>query len=642
MTRSDLILVGGASDADRITRDHAEAATLVPLSAGAADRLLQLGHEYTPPSTFGADPALAASERKLVDGGLALARSFDAFAATHSPEFRFDGPGPLAGQAYDIYLALSAIATRSLLARAAIATLRPQRTTIADGEIDPWFVDAGYTRQPWVETIQTDATLGLIAVETRGQSAPLTTATLQVSARRLRRLAMRATIGVARRWRARRALVTLDPELAGELAAVRPVFLGTLAYEWGPVAAQLQRAGATGFQLDIDVPAGALWAQRFVGSVTRLGSEEALELDLPAVTPHDEQAVELFDAWQADAAPRLEIDGLDLYSGVSAQLRRQAAGGPGVIRHTAALFEALLAQAQPSAFCFNSVTSLAGATLAAAAHRSGIGTVAYQHGGSYGTHALPMYELMEPALMDRFLSYGEGILGPSNPEFEPRARYVPVGSSRMTVMRRGKRSSPRARGTRRRILWVAEATSANGVSSTYCVEDVLRYSLEFECLARLARGGAEIVYRPFPGQFDESVVVDRLERERIGPVRVDPSSPMELLMRWADLVVISCSSGTTWGEAIVLDAPLLVYCDPRKTVLEPGFAEDLAASCVWARDASSLVAEVETLAGGAEIGSSFCGTQEARARFLERYVLHRFGESPHVRAARALLAPIAN
>jgi hypothetical protein len=119
-------------------------------------------------------------------------------------------------------------------------------------------------------------------------------------------------------------------------------------------------------------------------------------------------------------------------------------------------------------------------------------------------------------------------------------------------------------------------------------------------------------------------------------VTIDPTRPLDGLIRGSELVIISCSSGTTWSEAIALDAALLIYCDPRKTHLEPGFADDLAASCRWVRSAGELREEVAAIAASHGLGDRYRGSPEARRRFLERYVLHAPGRSPDVRAAEVL------
>jgi hypothetical protein len=161
----------------------------------------------------------------------------------------------------------------------------------------------------------------------------------------------------------------------------------------------------------------------------------------------------------------------------------------------------------------------------------------------------------------------------------------------------------------------------------------MRFALESEGIARLAEVGS-VVYRSFPHQLDESVTAAHIQRLGLPNVRIDPRTPLEPLIRRADLVVNVCSSGTTWNETMAIGVPQVVLCDSGYTPMKAGFCADFAAACRWCSTSEEFRQAIEEIAAGGASGA--LGPESARRHFLERYVVHRSDGRAAERLAEAV------
>jgi hypothetical protein len=105
-----------------------------------------------------------------------------------------------------------------------------------------------------------------------------------------------------------------------------------------------------------------------------------------------------------------------------------------------------------------------------------------------------------------------------------------------------------------------------------------------------------------------------------GEVRIDATTPTDILLRRADLLVTISTSGTLWNEALALRVPLVAYLDPTFTVVSAEYATDLAEACMLCKNGEELRSIVRHVAiEGKEFLRRFA--EKRVETFLRRYVL---------------------
>jgi hypothetical protein len=202
-------------------------------------------------------------------------------------------------------------------------------------------------------------------------------------------------------------------------------------------------------------------------------------------------------------------------------------------------------------------------------------------------------EQIETMDADYFLTYGAGIQPRTDGPFPARARYVPVGSARIEQLT-NRSPRPLRRGAPT-ILWVAESSTRN-THVTSMSEDTSRYLLEKKCLERLtAAARVQVVFRPYPHCIEYDGITRWVRRARLPTLHVDTIRPLPTLIARSDLVVMNTSSPTSWAEVIGAHRPMILFCDPRQTLLVPSFIPRLERACRWCRSAKDLLEAVSEL-----------------------------------------------
>jgi hypothetical protein len=585
-----LIFVESPAQAAHIVRNDV-AGICVALSAEAAQAFDELGHPYEPVCRFTDTYALADIDERLTVEVAAAMLELDTFVAEHVPSTRFDGPGVFYSQAYPVQYSVGAVLKRLFLMRAALEALRPQTVLAYTGPIDPWFSQDGYTRNPWIAPLEA-------LVAQRGIALKLEAGPRLRDARPLiRRGNLWGRIVGKLRAELRRLLPAVTPPLAGTLGGLRILVVDVVAFDWIQTVKVLRSAP--------DVQCWVAGSEAvdeghvrvaFRGTLTRPdGSTETVAVENPPAPEGEEQAVATaVDQWCAANPERLRFLGFSLLDAIKPHLHSLARLGPTLIRRTDAIAEKFLDIVQPHALCYMSIGKVTDMRLAHVARKRGIPNVTYQHGFAYGVQILAKDEFTDPMNADYFLVYGPKIRPRAEPAFPVRARYVPVGSARIEEMVRHLRPR-RARGDLR-ALWIAETSTRNTLTPSLN-EDTRRYLAQQRCFEKLSGArGLRVTYRPYRHSFDYEGTQRWLRARRFANVRTDIGSRLEYLIASHDVVICETSSPTTWIEVLALRVPLILYCDPRQTLLVPEFERDLAAACHWARDYQALYGAVCRLA----------------------------------------------
>src|SRR3990172_2018841 len=600
---------------------------LVAITAEALDALDECGLPQEGVSAYADTRQLACVEEQFSRESFSLAHEIESFIAARYEPARFEGPGFLSGQAYYILFSISTIVTRAFLMRETLQSFAPDRVTVFDDEIDPWFAGDGYRRNPWLDVIEELCQAHGFPFETlRGDASKRILGTHYTrSLWRACRYASRKIAGFVRgRLQPRR------PHLSslGDLGGWRLLLVEGSAYEWAPTLDALRLArGVECFSLTAGWLDERWWTQYYVPSAGSLlgGPEYKFDVGLPQADAAEVRHLsDLFNDWLRGrpASPAVTVLGMNLFPALVPHLRALTVLGPLLARHADAVAVHALDAVKPDAVCFSAMPLLPAKRLAYHCRRRGIPVVCFQHGGAYGTHIVPSHELAELGHADYFLTYGEGIQPPTASTVPIRARCVPVGSARIERMKLRNPLPQRPHNETLNVLWVGELSSRNTFGGSLQVEDTTRYWLQRQCLQILGNAlHVRVIYRPFPYMPDWQAIPYWLKRTKIRSIRTKETQPLDDLIRRSDVVITDTSSGTVWNEVLALNKPLILYCDPGQTRLMPHFAADLERACYWCKSKEALVAAVHQLVTG---GNNFVA--ELRdidaTTFVRNYVLH--------------------
>jgi hypothetical protein len=604
---------------------------LIAVTAEALEALEEYDLPHEAVSAYANARDLVSVDEQLNLDCFSLAQEIETFIGQRYSGARFDGPGFISGQAYVLQYSASAILTRAFLMRETIRACSPEKVVVFAGEIDPWFIGDGYARNPWLNVTEQLAAeqgfkLDVLPYSNDDQRSLLENLRIPLrrgydyARRKVHRLIRQVSLSL------RPPRIPLDKDLKG----LRLLMVDGHSYDWAPVLSALRNVkGVEGARLHCRPLDGRFWTFHFGPSLQRLWSRRRHELGVesPRIDAREIKTVStLFDDWlrQRPTQPALTALGINVFPAIASHLRAMATLGPALTRHADAVSSRALYLVKPHAVCFFAMPWLVSKRLAFYCHQQGIPVVCYQHGGAYGTQVAPKNELIEPAHADYFLVYGRGIQPRANPAFLTRARYVPVGSARIAIM---KAKAPPSSSISRRVinvLWIGEISLRNTVGGTFQVEDTERYLLQKECLEILDRGkNLRVTYRPYPGreQWNSAGTTRWLERVNPRSIVIDSSLPLEKLIGQHDLVITDCSSNTAWNEVLALGRPLIVYCDPEQTPLTAAYMEDLDEACHWCRTREAIVVAVRKLVLEGETFLSDLRKKESSA-YLRKYVVH--------------------
>jgi hypothetical protein len=589
----------------------------VALTAEAAQAFDELSHAYDPVSQFTDTYAIADVDEHLTVDVAEAMRELEQFVCERVPSVCFDGPGIFYGQAYSVQYGVGAILKRLHLMRAAIDALKPSTVLAYTRPIDVWFAQDGYERNPWI------APLEKLALD-RGISLELESGPAQRDSRPpMRRGNLWGRIMGKLRAESRRLLPRPVPREAGDLHGLRLLLVDVVAFDWIQTVKVLTSAKGVecfvaGSALD---PVSDIRAS-FTGTIGRVGGKvetvHVAETQGPA--DEEEKLAQAIDEWCQNHPGRLQYLGFDLLDPMRLHLRALARFGPAAIRRTDALAARFLDIARPHALCFFSIGNIAAMRLAHIARGRGIPNVTYQHGFAYGVQIMAKDEFTDPMNADYFLVYGRGIRPRTNAAFPVRARYVPVGSARIeemvrTVKRRASRGDLR-------VLWIAETSTRNTLAPSL-TEDTRRYVAQRRCFEKLAQSaGTRVTYRPYRHSFDFEGTQRWLAARNLANFSMDIGTRLEYLIASHDVVICETSSPTTWIEVLALGVPMILFCDPRQTLLVPEFERDLTTACHWSRDHDALFAAVSRLVDDREKFLTELRAIDAR-RFVSDYALDR-------------------
>lgn len=606
---------------------------IVPMTAHALWALEHSSLPHEPVCSFAETYEVADAYEQCHQPLFLLLKEIETYIGERCPELKFSGPGFLSGQVYYVGYSLSAIAKRFFLMKKVIEICSPDKVTILQGTVDPWFAGEGFACDPWISLIQaftTDMGSSFALLPTPlplppGKSSP---GLLSEWFRKFRRLSHRD--GFERLYNKIR--YSIDGRMDGLL---RVLVVGEYNYDWEPVLSDLRRLKrGSYFSLPIFTLDQRPWTN-YYGSYIRLNKSfirRPIDVEAPDAREEEAQTLKtLFAGWleKQGKVPEIMMFDCNIFPSLVPQISSMIISGPSLIRHIDRVARRALDIAKPDAVCFYSMPNLCDKRLAHICNDRGVPVISYQHGFGYSVQVSVKDEETDPLYADYFLTYGTKILPRSDSCFPAKAEYIAVGSSRIEQMTKRQSPTLMANNSNLNILWIAESSTKNTIVSSL-TEDTKRYLTQKICLGLLGRAKkTTVVYRPLASCSKYDGITDWIRQENISHVKIDIDKSLETLIKISDIVVTDISSPTTWAEVLALKKPMILYCNPRQTLLTSEFMTDLDRACHWCKTPEIFINQISAL-----IENPDNVINEKRktdpTEFINHYILHEGCCSSHV------------
>ncbi len=595
----------------------------IALTADAMQAFEEMGLSYTPISMYATTYPLADVNQQFNIDVYLLAQEIEAFIGQRVPSTRFEGPGFLSGQAYTLQYSISAIAKRAYLMREAIRVCKPNVVNICHEAIDSWFEGSNYTRNPWVDVIESlseEMGYRFEILQIPSTNHPLQKIQSLKIHRRIKRFLRHRLYRIARSFKTTESLAPVN------IDDLHLLLVGSSAFDWQPVVSDLLKRPLTEcYYLEQMSSDPRWWMHIFSPTISdlQMGFKQTLDATFKIDLIEQQKTLVAFAEWihQRPLSPSIEVLGMNIFPPLEKQIQDMVVHGPAIVRYTDLLGRRLIDKLTIDAVCFFSLPLLIDKRLAYYFQQQGIPTVSYQHGFGYSIQIETKDEQCDPMFVDYFLTYGPSIRPRADTPFPPRARYIPVGSAR--IERMAKYSSIRSLRTTSKLtaLWLAESSNLNTLTTSLS-EDTKRYQIQKQCLEIL--GGIEdlqAIYRPYIHCMDFEGTTRWLQKRGLTNITINITQPLEDLIRKSDVVIMETSSPTAWAEVLGLQKPMILYCDPLQTLLTPEFAADLEQVCHWCKTEDDLKKAVTRLA---MTGKNFVSElqQINTSQFVKDYVLH--------------------
>ena len=603
---------------------------IVPVTAHSLWALENSSFPHEPICSFAKTYEVADTYEQCHQPLFLLLKEIETYIGERCPELSFSGPGFLSGQVYHIGYSLSAIAKRFFLMKKTIEICSPDKVTVLQGSVDPWFAGEGYACDPWIRLIDTFTTaLGRSFSLLKTPLPPLKSGPNVLSTWFHKFIRLSNRDGAKKLYKRMRHII--DRRMDGS----RLLLVGEHNYDWEPVLSDLRRLKQGSFfslsRVTLDQRS---WTNCY-GAYIRLNKaviRSALDIETPDTLEKEVQNLKaLFVEWleNADKAQEITMFGCNIFPALVPQISSMIMSGPSLIRYIDRVSMRALDVAKPDAVCFFSMPSLCDKRLAHICKDRGVPVISYQHGFGYSVQVAVKDEETDPLYADYFLTYGPKIQPRPDSYFPAKAEYIPVGSARIEQMTKHRRPTLMKNNNKLNILWIAESSTRNTHVSSL-TEDTKRYLTQKICLGLLERAKkTTVVYRPLLACSKYDGTTDWIRQENISNVRIDILNSLETLIKVSDIVVIDTSSPTTWAEVLALKKPMILHCNPHQTLLTSEFMADLDRVWHWCKTSEMLISTISAL-----IENRDNVMNEERkidtTEFIYDYILHEGYCSSHV------------
>lgn len=597
--------------------------TLIALTGEALQALEENGYPGFAVCDITDTSLLIPEEENYIRGIYALSIELEHYIGDHFREFSKDGPGVLSGSYYFLQYTISSLAKRALIYRGIINRFSPSKITILQKDINEWFLGCGYERNPWDDLLADLSKEYNFALEF--QQVPRVKHGSGFRDHLNRYFSYYSRIRRKLRYFQRSYSESKSVSASPDRSAI--LFVNSTHYDWGPVIQVLNtNPGLSLYDLgQFNYYHEQWWSATFAPSVKKINSQKKTEFTVTntLLSADEINSIEtLVNSWIRDRKipPEIRVLGTDIFPYLIPQIKTLAVQGFLIVSYTDNCAMKVIQKIKPDCVCFFNITLLSERRLAYLCEKNGIPTICYQHGFGYNVQIQPKDEGCDQACADFVLSYGEGDAPRENPLFSLKSEFIPVGSARIAEMLKSRDTRDTKPRRLRKILWIGESTSHNTIVASI-TEDTKRYRMQTESLKILSgMDGLRITYRPLISQLSKDGTSQWIKNQKRLPVTIDAFTPLEELIADSDLVIADISSPTTWGEVLGLRTSMILYCDPRQTMIKNSSINDLEAACCWCKTKDEFFATIKNLAADPE--GSFTSLQKKDpTAFIGKYLL---------------------
>ncbi|MBS60176.1 MAG: hypothetical protein CL606_02545 [Anaerolineaceae bacterium] len=383
------------------------------------------------------------------------------------------------------------------------------------------------------------------------------------------------------------------------------------------------------------------WSSIYDDSIISIKGFSSFDLDFGQYNLDERQIniiADLYDQWtsRVDSTSLLKFGNVSLTEDVLDIVRPLATYGISLSRYIDSAVSDLLDLGDPDVVCFQGVIHMADKRMVSACRKRGIPTVGIQHGGSVGTHENSKIDINDIGWCDYYLTYGDGIRNSDVSIIPKRAKLIPVGSPSIDKRLRPlvKRQPMHTKYVR--VLWITDKSYGNTIGHDSRMEETSRYLLHKRCLDMLGKcPDVKLTLRPFKSTEGMLGTTRLINNDPNLDVNIDTFSRLDDLIYKHDIVITDNTASTVWNEAIVFGKPLILFCDPKQTVLMNHFVSDLERACCWCRTENEFIDAVKMLVTeGFQYVNKL--SQIDTADYIKKYILHSDNCRPVDRATSFL------
>jgi len=568
-----------------------------------------------------------------------LVEDIEKYVAQHYPGARFENPGFLSGLSYYLQYAVNVILLRPFLMREAILACSPDVVTVFSADIDTWFAGCGYKRQPWYDIISDLSRKHQFRFEVQPltESGSFEDKVISIPVRQRLIATCKSVIGnsiIIKKVLAKKRLLSNVNGInkinaIDQLQGLHLIMVQSFGYDWQPFLLALQSAkDSRCFVIEETNIKPYNWANYFKPFAYGLWNTNIYKfcLDTPSIEEEERHILGgLFDKWRQTRMESsiLNIMGMNLFPALVNYLKTLVSYSPALARHADAFASRLLDVIKPQVICFMGMINLADQRLAFQCRKRNIPVVCYQHGGGFGVMQLAKDEQTEVAHADYFLTHGHRVRPRENPAFPTRAKYIPIGSTRIEVMRSWSPLKKVISTEIINVLWIADPCLQNRHSSPINLEDTERYNIYKQGLEILSTAkNIRVTFRPEATTVHYDGIIRWLNNVRHASIKVDARRPLDELIHECDVVINSTGSPTTWEEVIGLKKPLILFTKTPMDFYADYFIRDLNKSCYWCKSEDALYQALNRL-----LSEGIDFIEELRHfdtdDFIKNYILYR-------------------
>ena len=629
---------------------------VVAQTAEALQALEEFGVNHVAVAEYADTRLIADQSKQLQSDCLTLISEAEDYILRNYDDAEISDTGYLTTHIYWIYHAISSLATRAHLWQETIRACRPSTVSIFKSVSDEDYILQ--MSQPWYSSLPMDnilrqfESLYKLRFDVRSCDLPkphlgykfLTKSSLGY----LSVLPLRIRKHLARKFIDYRSKGAFDIDhMKNNSDALNVFIIGGMNDEWRAVISSLEKR-ISGYKLAwannsflMNEKGFGGWSSIYDDSIISLKGSSSIDLDFGQYSLDESQIniiADLYDQWtsRVNSTSLLKFGDIGLAEDTMDVVRPLATYGISLSRHIVSMVSDLLDASNPDVVFFQGVIHMADKRMIRACRKRDIPTVGIQHGGSVGTHEYSMIDINDIGWCDYYLTYGDGIRNSDVPIIPKRATLIPVGSPSIDKRLRllDKRQPMHTKYVR--VLWITDKSYGNTIGHDSRMEETSRYLLHKRCLDILGKcPDVKLTLRPFKSTEGMLGTIRLINSDPNLDVNIDTFSRLDDLIHKHDIVITDNTASTVWNEAIVFGKPLILFCDPKQTVLMNHFVSDLERSCCWCRTENQFIDAVKTLVTeGFQYVNKL--SQIDTADYIKKYILHSDNCRPVDRATSFL------